>query len=115
MKNLVVLFVLVFSIIFCAIEKVYSDNTSPTPVLKASVTMVPTSFFGTWRVNSKLVDTDSPVTFKQTSLDLWNLSRTNDVITLSNPFNGANTEITIDSANNNYVVFKKMAGMIIKF
>lgn len=107
MKNLVVLFILVFSIIFCTIEKVYSDNTSPSPVLKASVTMVPTSFFGTWRVTSKLVDTDSPVTFKQTSLDLWNLSRTNDVITLSNPFNGANAEITIDSVNNNYVVFKK--------
>ena len=27
--------------------------------------------------------------------------------TLSNPFNGANAEITIDSVNNNYVVFKK--------
>lgn len=76
-------------------------------VLKASVTKVPDSFFGTWRVASQIIDTDSPVTFKQKSLDLWNLSRTNDVITLSNPFNGANADITIDRVNENYIVFRK--------
>lgn len=106
MKNFIIFVLVIFSIVFASVEqKVYSDT--PTPVLKASVSMVPTSFFGTWRVTSKLVDTDSPVTFKQSSLDLWNLSRTNNVITLSNPFNGANAEISIDSASNNYVVFKK--------
>lgn len=82
------------------------DNSSDL-VLKATVTKVPDAFYGTWRVNSKIIDTDSPVTFKQTSLDLWNLSRTNNVITLSNPFNGAKADITIDKVNNNYIVFKK--------
>ena len=106
MKNFIIVVLVIFSIVIASVEqKVYSDT--PTTVLKASVSMVPKSFFGTWRVTSKLVDTDSPVTFKQSSLDLWNLSRTNNVITLSNPFNGANAEISIDSVNNNYVVFKK--------
>lgn len=75
--------------------------------LLGSVEMVPTSFYGMWRVTSKIIDTDSPVTFKTQSLDLWNLSRTNNVITLSNPFNGAVADITIDKTENNYIVFKK--------
>lgn len=98
------LFLIIFSI-SAGVISCYSED-KPT-LLRASVSMVPTSFFGTWRVTSKLVETDSPVTFKQSGLDLWNLSRTNDVITLSNPFNGANAEITINSVNNNCVVFKK--------
>lgn len=94
--------------IFCLGIHVYTFANEPSnTVLKASVTMVPTSFFGTWRVSSKRLETDSPIVFKPNSLDLWNLSRTGNVITLSNPFNGANADITIDRVNNNYIVFTK--------
>ena len=75
-------------------------------VLTGSVTAVPDSFFGTWRVVSKLVDTDS-VIFKENNLDLWNLSRLGDVITLCNPFNGAEANITVNSVNGSYIVFRK--------
>ena len=75
-------------------------------VLTGSVTAVPNSFFGTWRVVSKLVDTDS-VIFKENNLDLWNLSRLGDVITLCNPFNGAEANITVNSVNGSYIVFRK--------
>lgn len=97
-------------LLFILTFMVYMYNTvsaSSEKVLRGSVTMVPNSFYGTWRVTSKLVDTDSPVTFKQNSLDLWNLSRTDNVITLSNPFNGAKADITVDRVESNYVVFKK--------
>ncbi len=75
-------------------------------VLTGGVTAVPESFFGTWRVVSTLVDTDS-VIFKENNLDLWNLSRLGDVITLCNPFNGAEANITVDKVNGSYIVFKK--------
>ena len=75
-------------------------------VLTGSVSTVPESFFGTWRVVSSLIDTDS-VIFKENNLDLWNLSRLGDVITLCNPFNGAEANITVDSVNGSYIVFKK--------
>ena len=75
-------------------------------VFTGSVTAVPDSFFGTWRVVSKLVDTDS-VIFKENNLDLWNLSRLGDVITLCNPFNGAEANITVNSVNGSYIVFRK--------
>ena len=75
-------------------------------ILTGGVTAVPESFFGTWRVVSTLVDTDS-VIFKENNLDLWNLSRLGDVITLCNPFNGAEANITVDKVNGSYIVFKK--------
>ena len=88
----------------CLYSVVFANSDK---VLKGSVMMVPDSFYGTWRVTSKLLDTDSPVTFKQNSLDLWNLSRTGNVISLSNPFNGASADISVDRVESNYVVFKK--------
>lgn len=78
--------------------------------LKAGVSMidkVPKSFFGTWRVVSKLADTNSAQTFKPQSVDLWNLSRENDVLYLSNPFSGANASISIELAEGNLIRFKR--------
>ncbi len=103
-KILIILFVMVFLTIPVFVR---AETSGANITLRASVTKVPDSFYGTWRVTSKLIDTDSPITFKQNSLDLWNLSRTNNVITLSNPFSGASADITIDSVNNNTIVFTK--------
>lgn len=76
-------------------------------VLQGSVTMVPNSFYGTWRVSSNLTDTDSVQIFKKSGIDLWNLSRNDDVIILKNPFNGAKAEIKIDRVEDNNVIFMK--------
>lgn len=78
-----------------------------TTLLKGNVTIVPQTFFGTWRVVSKRIETDSPAKFKENGIDLWNLSRTNNVISLSNPFNGAKAEITVKRADTKYVEFTK--------
>lgn len=84
---------------------VRAEETST--VLKATITAVPNAFYGTWRVVSNLVDTDSPMTFKKQGLDIWNLSRLQNVITLNNPFNGANAEISITKVDSNSIVFSK--------
>ena len=79
--------------------------------LNAGVTVndIPKAFFGSWRVSAKLESSDSPRTFKPTGVDLWNLSRSGDIITLSNPFSGASAEISIRTAESNLIVFSKKA------
>ena len=68
--------------------------------------MIPRTFYGTWRVVSSKIDSDSNI-FKEKSLDIWNLSRTGNVISLCNPFNGAKAEITIERVEANDIVFIK--------
>lgn len=104
MKKLICIFFLaLFTIVpvFFCFSQVYAE------VLTGSVSAVPDSFFGTWRVVSKLVDTDSPATFKENNLDLWNLSKLGDVITLCNPFNGAKADITVNKSDCKSITFVK--------
>ena len=70
---------------------------------------IPKAFFGSWRITAKLVDTNSYGIFKPTSVDMWNLSRVGDRIMLSNPFSGANAEISVKAVEGNLVVFSKKA------
>ena len=75
-------------------------------LLTGSVSMVPKSFYGTWRVSSQRLEQNSDI-FKEKSLDVWNLSRTGDVITLYNMFNGAKAEINVENSNERHVIFTK--------
>ncbi len=74
-----------------------------------SVNEVPKAFFGSWRVVAKLDDTNSYKTFKPQSVDMWNLSRVGDIITLNNPFTGANADISLRTVEGNLIVFSKKA------
>lgn len=76
-------------------------------VLQGFVEKVPDGFFGTWRVVSQRIKTDSPAIFQQKGVDLWNLSLDNNVINLSNPFSGATAQIEVQKVNNNRVEFTK--------
>lgn len=79
-------------------------------VLKAGVSIdkVPKDLYGTWRVTSKRLSTNSEGIFKNSSVDLWNLSRSGDVITLDNPFSGAKASIVINHIQNRSIKFKKI-------
>lgn len=79
--------------------------------LKSGISIVdriPKEFYGSWRVVSELASTNSEATFKKTSIDFWNLSRHDNVITLSNPFSGAKATITVDEVNDKLIKFKKL-------
>lgn len=82
-----------------------SIMAQPT-MLTGSVTMVPKSFYGTWRVTSERIENNSDI-FKEKSLDIWNLSRTGNVITLYNMFNGAKAEINVENSTQRHVIFTK--------
>ena len=100
-------------IFICLIYIVLSCNivlAEPSTVFSAGISLneqVPVDLMGTWRVVSKLSNTDSPANFKKTGVDLWNLSRTGDVISLCNPMTGASASIRVEFVKNNTVRFTK--------
>lgn len=95
MKKLILLLVL-----FISSAVVFAE------VIKGGVEYdVPVDFFGTWRVSSVLVGTDSPTNFKSKNSDVWNIYKKGDVITLTNPFSRATSSVNVDYANQNIVKF----------
>src|SRR5574344_130564 len=78
-------------------------------VLKGGVSIdkVPKTLYGEWRVSSRLLSTNNYSIFKDSSVDLWNLSRVGNVITLDNPFSGAKASIVVDKVEGNLIKFKK--------
>ena len=103
MKKLIAIVLLFFGVCCCV---VYAEDT----VLSAGISIneqVPSELMGTWRVASKLVNTDSPENFKDVGIVLWNLSRSDDVITLYSPFTGAKASVKIEYVKDNNVKFIK--------
>ena len=99
--------ILFFLFLLLTITPVFAEGYKLTAGI--SVNDVPKAFFGSWRVVAKLEDTNSYGTFKPQSIDFWNLSRVGDKITLSNPFTGANAEVSLKTVEGNLVVFSKKA------
>lgn len=104
--RLVLLFILSF--VLCLFAPVV--NAEEGLVLKSGISldeMVPDKFFGTWRIKSKLLETNAKGVFKNENVDLWNISKSNSVITLDNPFSGAKASISIKEVEENKIVFEK--------
>src|SRR5574344_43693 len=97
----------IFSIIFLSlilfsvkgmVNRCYADNVKNT-TLQAGISLieqVPSGLMGTWRVVARLDDSFNYELFKDNSVDIWNLSRDNNVIKLENPFSGANATVNIN-------------------
>ena len=100
-KFLLIIFMFIFSLPVMAEEFMLTAGVS--------IEDIPKAFFGSWRVTAKLDDTNSRGTFKPQSVDLWNLSRVGDRITLENPFSGANANISVKTVEGNLIVFQKTA------
>lgn len=98
-----------FLLIIFAVILTVSSVFAADAVLKAGVSIdkVPKQLFGTWRVSAKITSTNADGLFKPKSVDLWNLSRVGDVITLDNPFSGANATVVISNVEGNAIKFKR--------
>ena len=102
MKKVIILFVII--LLASSITVSAQDNY----VLKAGISMinaVPKQFFGTWSVQSTQISTNSPKTFSKTSLDLWNLRRSGNVIELRNPVTAAVAEIYLEDVTDSEITF----------
>ena len=107
MKNIFIKFLIVVA---CFSLVNFANAADGIKTLTAGVSLneqVPVSLMGTWRVASVLQNTDSPSSFKKQGVDIWNLSKSGDVITLSNPFTGASASISVSYVNKNTVKFSK--------
>lgn len=83
-------------------------NSESTAVIKGGVALsnqVPKGFYGTWKVTSVQTYTNNPSLFTGKSIDYWNLSKENDVITLSNPVSGAEASVTLEEVEGNRIKF----------
>ena len=85
------------------------NQAAQASIIEAGVSIehIPKTLFGSWQVSAKLDKTNSPASFRPQSIDFWNLSRVNDSIKLDNPFSGANAEISVQTVEDNLVVFSK--------
>lgn len=97
--------ILIICLIFLMTSAVFADGVVLTGGV--SISKVPKALFGEWRVTSDLISTNSPQTFKNESLDLWNLSKVGNVVTLENPFSGAKSSVVVNSVKGNVINFKK--------
>ncbi len=103
MKKIIIL---LFSLIFLtSFKTVFAQDNL---VLKAGISMidsVPKQFYGTWSVQSSQVSTNSPKTFAKSSLDIWNLRRSGNVIELRNPVTSAVAEIYLEDVTDSEIIF----------
>ena len=101
-KVLLFIFICLFSSFGVFAEESYT--------LKAGISMVdrvPNEFYGTWRVKSSLISSNNDVIFTSGSVDLWNLSKADNVITLENPFTGARASIVVNQVEGKVIKFQK--------
>ena len=66
---------------------------------------VPQGFFGSWRVTAVMSYTNNERLFTSTTSDTWNLSKVNDVVTLTNPYTGAKASVDLQEVDGNTIKF----------
>ena len=106
MKQNKISFVLFITVLFCFQQTVLSSEK----LLEGTVSKtgdVPESFYGTWLVISKKILGDSK--YKQSSVDVWTLSRYGNMIMLKNPVSGAVADVTVDSVSDNIIKFSRVS------
>ena len=100
-----------FTILLIFVTTICPSLASDSVTLSTGISVndVPKTLYGSWRVTAKLDTTSNYGIFKPQSVDMWTLSKTGDTITLTNPFTGANAQITVKAVEGNLVVFSKKA------
>lgn len=68
---------------------------------------LPQEFYGSWTVLSVRAETNNPEEFLLKSSDIWSFSRHNDIITLTNPINGASASITVEEVAGTTAIFTR--------
>ncbi|MEI7474307.1 MAG: hypothetical protein WCK67_05960 [bacterium] len=86
------------------------NNSVSAKTLNAGIVIdkeLPYALYGTWRVESERIETNNPYLFKADSIDIWNFSKQNGYVTLSNPQNNASSTIHVNEVKNNIATFSR--------
>lgn len=99
----------IFILIAVILLSAFVYKVSAETVLKSGVSLekLPNAIFGTWQVNAQLDKTSNYSVFKVQTKDVWNLSRSGNVITLENPFTKAKAVVKVNQIEGNVVVFSR--------
>lgn len=99
----------IFILIVVILLSAFVYKVSAETVLKSGVSLekLPNAIFGTWQVNAQLDRTSNYSVFKVQTKDVWNLSRSGNVITLENPFTKAKAVVKVNQIEGNVVVFSR--------
>ena len=99
----------IFVLIVVILLSAFVYKVSAETVLKSGVSLekLPKAIFGTWQVNAQLDRTSNYSVFKVQTKDVWNLSRSGNVITLENPFTKAKAVVKVNQIEGNVVVFSR--------
>lgn len=78
-------------------------------VIKAEISVndVPKALLGTWRVDSKLDNTNAYDRFRPQGVDFWKLSLFDDKFTLDNPNTKVKAQVSLNTVEGNLIVFTK--------
>lgn len=99
-------FIIIVTILILQLASFCAAETLQAGVSK--IDMLPDAFFGSWRVVAKIDKmTGGSVNFRPQTVDLWNLSRSGDVINLNNPFTGASASVKLNYVEGNIIRFTK--------
>ena len=99
----------IFVLLVVILLSAFVYKVSAETVLKSGVSLekLPNGIFGTWQVNAQLDRTSNYSVFKVQTKDVWNLSRSGNVITLENPFTKAKAVVKVNQIEGNVVVFSR--------
>lgn len=99
----------IFVLIVVILLSAFVYKVSAETVLKSGVSLekLPNAILGTWQVNAQLDRTSNYSVFKVQTKDVWNLSRSGNVITLENPFTKAKAVVKVNQIEGNVVVFSR--------
>lgn len=106
MKRIFVLLIIIFGTFVVA-----PGRAEETRTLSATITkevQIPSGLLGTWRVLSKIEETSNPENFKNNMVDIWNISKSGNVIKLCNPIVGVEATVEMDMVKGQIVKFKKV-------
>ena len=101
----------VFLLIILSLSICGFAGAEDTTVLSAGISLnsqIPVQLLGSWRVVSKLDETNIVGTFKPLGVDIWNLSKSGNVITLCNPLSGATASVNVEYVNGDVIRFSKV-------
>lgn len=99
--------------IFITMLLFLTPNYSEPMTISGGVSMtdrVPKGFFGSWKVMAVRIQTTNMDMFAPYSVEIWNLSKEDDVITLTNPISGASASIKVKDATTDTFTFQRVTG-----
>jgi hypothetical protein len=99
----------IFSVLLVIILSAFIYKVSAETLLQSGVSVehIPNALFGTWQVQAQLEKTSDYSVFKVQTQDVWNLSKSGNVITLENPFTRAKAVVKVNQVEGNVIVFSR--------